>query len=99
MESDDSLRIWKQKIIKSVGEESISMIMTLIPEMELIVGQNHVTKTDENVDPVEQHRLFVKTIQRFIGVFTEAGRPIVISLDDMQVICKYNMIRRKLFEI
>lgn len=79
-ESPSSLARWREQL-QSALESSAQVITEVIPELELIIGpQPSVPK----LDPVEsQHRLN-RLVSRFLKVFCQEGRPLVVFLDDLQ---------------
>ena len=79
-ESDVQIQKWRKQILSAVGENG-QVIIKVIPELEIIIG--------EQPSPIElsgdaaQHR-FNLLFQKFIQVFTSAEHPLVMFLDDLQ---------------
>jgi predicted ATPase len=79
-EDEEQLLDWKKKILDSLG--STGKVMTdIIPELELIIGpQSELTV----LGPTENETRFNNTFLKFLSVFTQGNRPLVIFLDDLQ---------------
>lgn len=79
-ETDDQLRVWKQKILKVLGGNG-RLITNIINELELIIGpQPEVPE----LSPIEAEQRFHLMFHNFIQVFAELNHPLVIFLDDLQ---------------
>jgi predicted ATPase/signal transduction histidine kinase len=79
-ESDAQLQAWKAKILSAVGDNG-QVLIEVIPELELIIGQQPIAP--ELSGSAAQNR-FNLLFQRFIEVFTTAEHPLVVFLDDLQ---------------
>ena len=79
-QSDDSISIWKDKILDRVGKNG-QIIIDSIPELELIVGQQ--PRVPE-LGPTESQNRFNMVFQNFISAFTDKEHPLVLFLDDLQ---------------
>jgi predicted ATPase/signal transduction histidine kinase len=79
-ESDAQLAQWKAKILAAVGENG-QVLIEVIPELELIIGQQ--PPAPELSGTAAQNR-FNLLFQKFIEVFTTAEHPLVLFLDDLQ---------------
>ena len=79
-ESDAALAIWKQRILQALGNNA-QVILEVIPELELIIGQQ--PNVPELSGTAAQHR-FNLLFSRFIQVFATQDHPLVIFLDDLQ---------------
>jgi predicted ATPase/signal transduction histidine kinase len=79
-ESDAQLQTWKAKILSAVGDNG-QVLIEVIPELELIIGQQPIAT--ELSGSASQNR-FNLLFQKFIEVFTTAEHPLVIFLDDLQ---------------
>lgn len=79
-ESDEQLAQWKSQILSVVGENG-QVLIEVIPELELIIGQQ--VPAPELSGSAAQNR-FNLLFQKFIEVFTIADHPLVIFLDDLQ---------------
>ncbi|NMF58578.1 ATP-binding protein [Pseudanabaena yagii] len=79
-ESDAQLNLWKNEILKALGENG-QIIIQMLPELERIIGeQPPATELSGNAAQNRFNLLF----QKFIQVFTTAEHPLVIFLDDLQ---------------
>jgi serine/threonine protein kinase len=79
-ESDAQLQTWKAKILSAVGDNG-QVLIDVIPELELIIGQQ--PPVPELSGSAAQNR-FNLLFQKFIEVFTTAEHPLVVFLDDLQ---------------
>ena len=79
-ESDAQLATWKRKILEAVGENGQRLI-EVIPELELIVGQQ--PPVPELCASATQN-CFNLLFGKFVRVFTTKEHPLVIFLDDLQ---------------
>ncbi|MEH2195259.1 MAG: AAA family ATPase [Nostoc sp.] len=78
--SDPEIKKWKSKILSAVGENG-QIIIEVIPELEIIIGQQ--SPVPELSGSAAQNR-FNSLFQKFTQVFTSAEHPLVIFLDDLQ---------------
>ncbi|MDZ8107488.1 MAG: AAA family ATPase [Nostoc sp. DedQUE12a] len=79
-ESDAQIQQWKNKILDAVGENG-QVIIEVIPELEIIIGQQ--PPAIELSGTAGQNR-FNLLFQKFTQVFASAEHPLVIFLDDLQ---------------
>ncbi|MEG4347986.1 serine/threonine-protein kinase PknK, partial [Microcoleus sp. A003_D6] len=79
-ESDAQLQAWKAKIFSALGDNG-QVLIEVIPELELIIGQQPIAT--ELSGSAAQNR-FNLLFQKFIEVFTTAEHPLVVFLDDLQ---------------
>lgn len=79
-ESEEKLKIWKQKILEAVGGNGQVMI-DVIGEVELIIGKQPAIQA---LPPVEAQNRFNLVFQNFVKVFAQKQHPLVIFLDDLQ---------------
>ncbi|BAY16471.1 two-component hybrid sensor and regulator [Anabaenopsis circularis NIES-21] len=79
-ESDTQIQQWKNKILAAVGENG-GVIVEVIPELEIIIGQQ--PPAIELSGTAAQNR-FNLLFQKFTQVFTCAEHPLVVFLDDLQ---------------
>ncbi|WP_353929426.1 AAA family ATPase [Okeanomitos corallinicola TIOX110] len=70
----------KQKILTALGVNS-AVIIDVIPELELIIGEQPPVL---ELGAVENANRFNLVFQNFIKVFTTPSHPLVIFLDDLQ---------------
>ncbi|MEM9215218.1 MAG: serine/threonine-protein kinase PknK [Cyanobacteria bacterium P01_F01_bin.150] len=79
-ESDAKLANWRTQILEAVGENG-QVLIEVIPELELIIGQQPpVAKLSGSAVQNRFNLLF----QTFIAVFTTPEHPLVLFLDDLQ---------------
>ncbi|NQE32474.1 trifunctional serine/threonine-protein kinase/ATP-binding protein/sensor histidine kinase [Microcoleus asticus] len=79
-ESREKIHFWKQKILNDLGKNT-RVIIDVIPELELIVGeQPEVSKLGAS----ESQNRFNLAFKQFIHVFTQKAHPLVLFLDDLQ---------------
>jgi predicted ATPase/signal transduction histidine kinase len=79
-ESSEKINLWKHKILNDLGQNT-RVIIDVIPELELIVGeQPEVSKLGAS----ESQNRFNLTFKQFIHVFTQKAHPLVLFLDDLQ---------------
>ncbi|ABA22458.1 Serine/Threonine protein kinase and Signal Transduction Histidine Kinase (STHK) with GAF and PAS/PAC sensor [Trichormus variabilis ATCC 29413] len=79
-ESNSQIQQWKVQILEALGENG-QVIIDVIPELELIIGQQPPTK--DLSGSAAQNR-FNLLFQKFTHVFTSKEHPLVIFLDDLQ---------------
>ncbi|QLE56613.1 ATP-binding sensor histidine kinase [Nostoc sp. TCL26-01] len=79
-EPDAQIQRWQTKILSVLGEQA-QIIIDVIPELELVIGQQ--PKVSELVGCAAENRFYL-LLQEFIQVFTSNKRPLVIFLDDLQ---------------
>jgi predicted ATPase/signal transduction histidine kinase len=77
---DDEVSEWRQALQEALGTNG-QLIVNLMPELELILGKQPPT---QGLPPQDMQNHFRTVFQRFIGVFTQPGRPLVLFLDDLQ---------------
>ena len=80
IEGYNSIEIWKEKILKALGNNG-QVIIDVIPELELIIGKQPELI---RLDPAEMQNRFKLTFTKFIQAFAHKEHPLVIFLDDMQ---------------
>ncbi|WP_426559117.1 AAA family ATPase, partial [Dapis sp. BLCC M172] len=79
-ESNTNLANWKDKILEFVGENG-QVLIDVIPELELIIGQQ--PPATELSGSAVQNR-FNLLFSKFVSIFTTKEHPLVILLDDLQ---------------
>ncbi|HIK07074.1 MAG TPA: AAA family ATPase [Trichormus sp. M33_DOE_039] len=79
-EPDAVIQKWKTKIISALGESG-QIIIEVIPELEIIIGQQ--PPVPELSGSAAQNR-FNLLLQKFIQVFSNQEHPLVMFLDDLQ---------------
>jgi len=79
-ESSEKINWWRHKILNDLGQNT-RVIIDVIPELELIVGeQPEVSKLGSS----ESQNRFNLAFKQFIHVFTQKAHPLVLFLDDLQ---------------
>ena len=79
-EPEEQLQQWKVRILTALGTNG-QIISNVIPEIELIIGQQHPVP---EVGATEAQNRFNRVFQQFIRVFCSKEHPLVIFLDDLQ---------------
>ncbi|MEG4584346.1 AAA family ATPase [Microcoleus sp. MOSTC5] len=79
-ESDAQIQHWKNQILSAVGENG-QIFIEVIPELEIIIGQQ--PSVIELSGTATQNR-FNLLFQKFTQIFTTLEHPLVIFLDDLQ---------------
>jgi predicted ATPase/signal transduction histidine kinase/tRNA A-37 threonylcarbamoyl transferase component Bud32 len=79
-ESAASIKTWRTKILTALGTDG-KVIADVIPEVELIVGQQPEVP---ELSSIESQNRFNRVFKEFIRVFAQKEHPLVIFLDDLQ---------------
>jgi PAS domain S-box-containing protein len=79
-ESEVELSKWREALREAVGPNG-RLIIDLVPELELIVGQ---PPTVPDLPPQDAKARFHLVFRRFIGVFARAEHPLALFVDDLQ---------------
>ncbi|MEG4959386.1 MULTISPECIES: AAA family ATPase [unclassified Microcoleus] len=79
-EDSEKIAVWKEKILTAVSQNG-SLIINVIPELELIVG--HQPEVPQLSSHESQNR-FNRVFQQFFKVFCQPEHPLVLFLDDLQ---------------
>ncbi|MGB3263416.1 MAG: serine/threonine-protein kinase PknK, partial [Microcoleus sp.] len=79
-ETAAKVQVWRQKILNALGG-NCQVIIEVIPEVEMIVGQQPPVP---DLGANESQNRFNLVFQKFIRVFTQKAHPLVIFLDDLQ---------------
>ncbi|MEA2094110.1 MAG: AAA family ATPase, partial [Pseudomonadota bacterium] len=79
-ETDADIEQWKQRMLSALGVNA-RVIIEVIPELELIIGEQPPVP---ELKPVESQNRFNFYFQRFIAVFANPERPLVLFVDDLQ---------------
>ncbi len=79
-EAGDRLEYWKAQLRGALGPNG-QIIIELIPELELIIGQQPPV---QRLNLAEEQNRFRLTFRNFVNVFAQKGHPLVIFLDDLQ---------------
>jgi predicted ATPase/serine phosphatase RsbU (regulator of sigma subunit) len=78
--SEAEIQEWRQSILAAVGE-NVRILTDLVPEMEMLLGQQAPV---QDLPPVEAQNRFRCVILDFLHVVSKPGRPFVLFLDDLQ---------------
>ncbi len=79
-ETEAELNVWREKLLGALGGNA-QVIIDVIPEVELIVGQQPLVP---ELGPKESLNRFNLVFQNFLEVFGSSEHPLVIFLDDLQ---------------
>ncbi|HEY9873053.1 MAG TPA: serine/threonine-protein kinase PknK, partial [Candidatus Obscuribacterales bacterium] len=79
-ESAEKLAVWKKKILDALGANG-KIITDVIPEVELIIGQQPDVP---QLGATETQNRFNRVFKQFFNVFTKKEHPFVLFLDDLQ---------------
>ncbi|QLE40332.1 GAF domain-containing protein [Nostoc sp. C052] len=79
-ESEAQLATWKVKILEALVPNA-QIIIDVIPELELIIGQQPEVP---QLASAEAQNRFNLVFQKFINVFAQKEHPLVLFLDDLQ---------------
>ncbi|MGM3305049.1 AAA family ATPase [Anabaena sp. WFMT] len=79
-EPEITLQIWKEKILKALGNNG-QIIIDVIPDLEKIVGKQSPV---EQIGATESQNRFNLFFARFIHIFSQKEHPLAIFLDDLQ---------------
>lgn len=79
-ETAEQIAIWKSQLLAALGVNG-QVIIDVIPEVELIIGQQPEIP---QLDPTASQNRFNLVFKQFISVFTKESHPLVLFLDDLQ---------------
>jgi len=91
-EPDHIIDIWRQKVEELLGD-NVGLIAEVVPLLSKIIKEYpEVPK----LQPAEQESRFNMVLLDFISVFSDAGNPLVIFLDDLQWadLSSLNLVKR-----
>ena len=71
---------WRKDFLSAVGERG-QIVVDIVPELELIIGQQPAVAS---LPPVESRNRFQTVFHDFLQVFSRRKIPVVIFLDDLQ---------------
>ncbi|MFL6604894.1 MAG: AAA family ATPase [Steroidobacteraceae bacterium] len=78
--ADAQITEWRERMLAALGEHG-QLITGLVPELELVVGQQPPAP---EVPPQDVLNRFRRVFRRFLGVFARPEQPLVLFLDDLQ---------------
>ncbi|HZA36381.1 MAG TPA: AAA family ATPase, partial [Vicinamibacterales bacterium] len=76
----DELDTWKRAFQEALGSSG-QLIVNVLPDLALVVGEQPPVP---DLPPLEASNRFRAVFRRFIQVFAQPGRPLVLFLDDLQ---------------
>ncbi|UNU22184.1 GAF domain-containing protein [Microcoleus vaginatus PCC 9802] len=79
-ESVTQVQQWQAQILSALGDNA-QVIIDVIPELELLIGQQPPV---QELEPSPAQNRFNLLFQKFIRVFATKNHPLVIFLDDLQ---------------
>ena len=71
---------WRDAVLKAVSPNG-QLIVSLIPEIELIIGKQPPVS---DLPPQDAQKRFQLVLQRFLSVFARPEHPLALFLDDLQ---------------
>ncbi|MBB4440718.1 MULTISPECIES: AAA family ATPase [Rhizobium] len=77
---DADLARWRQALIEALGPNG-QLMVTLVPELALIIGMQ---PSAPELPPQEAKGRFHLIFRRFLSVFAQPQRPLVLFIDDVQ---------------
>ncbi|OAB44865.1 AAA family ATPase [Paenibacillus antarcticus] len=80
MESDMQVEVWKLRIMRAV-EGYGQLLLERVPKLELLIGQQPFV---QSIPPMDAQNRFHLIMNRFIQLFLDRDRPLVLFLDDLQ---------------
>lgn len=78
--SEEELGRWRTILQDALGHNA-QLVVDLAPSVELIIGKQPAL---QELLPQDAQSRFQTVIRRFLGAFAQAGRPLVLFLDDLQ---------------
>jgi predicted ATPase/signal transduction histidine kinase/GAF domain-containing protein len=78
--SDAELEHWRVALLEALGPNG-QLMTKLIPELALIIGEQAPAP---ELAPKDQQARFHLVLRRFLSVFAQPERPLVLFLDDLQ---------------
>jgi PAS domain S-box-containing protein len=80
IQSDAEVLLWRSALVEALGPSG-QLIVGLIPEIELIIGEQPPVT---HLPPQDAQNRFQMVFRRFLGVFCGPERPLALFLDDLQ---------------
>jgi PAS domain S-box-containing protein len=78
--SEAEVAQWRGALTEALGSNG-QLIVTLIPELEFVVGQQPPVP---DLPPQDAQNRFQTVLRRFLGVFARPEHPLALFLDDLQ---------------
>ncbi|MBI5441522.1 MAG: sigma 54-interacting transcriptional regulator [Deltaproteobacteria bacterium] len=79
-EAPDRLEAFRRQLTEALGP-NLAVVAEVVPELEALTGSAQPVAP---LEPLEARHRFHLSIQRLLGVFAAAARPLVLFLDDLQ---------------
>ena len=79
-ESDERVALWKDRILKAVGENG-KVLTDVIPELEILIGPQPEVPP---LPPVESLNRFHDVFDRFLTCLASEENPLTLFIDDLQ---------------
>ncbi|MCG8316550.1 MAG: diguanylate cyclase [Pseudomonadales bacterium] len=79
-EPEESLQQWRERLLANLAPNA-GLVVDLVPELELIIG---VQPEVAELPPAEARNRLQLVLTKFLRTYSEAGRPVVLFLDDLQ---------------
>jgi len=79
-ENNERVALWKQKIIKAIGNNG-KVVIDVIPELEILIGPQSEVKP---LPPVESKNRFHDVFGHFLTCLAGEEHPLVLFIDDLQ---------------
>ncbi|MDY7232948.1 trifunctional serine/threonine-protein kinase/ATP-binding protein/sensor histidine kinase [Hyalangium rubrum] len=78
--SEEELVRWRERLREAWGAQG-QVLVDMVPQLELLVGKQPAVP---ELPPGEAQHRFNRLFQKFLGVFSTPGHPLVVFLDDLQ---------------
>ncbi|MEA3346815.1 MAG: AAA family ATPase, partial [Candidatus Auribacterota bacterium] len=79
-ESDERVKLWKQKILEAVGSDG-KVVTDVLPELNILIGPQPEVKP---LPPVESRNRFNNLFGKFLTCLASEENPLVLFIDDLQ---------------
>ncbi len=78
--SEDEAAQWRKAVQEAIGPNG-RLVTSLVPDLAALTGEQPPV---EEVPPQDAQNRFNAVFRRLLGVFAQAGHPLVLFLDDLQ---------------
>ncbi|QDG50644.1 GAF domain-containing protein [Persicimonas caeni] len=78
--SSTTLAKWRKRIGQALGDDA-ALLSTLIPELTTLLGP---LEGSDELQPTEARHRFGRALLRFVSVFCQPERPLILQLSDLQ---------------
>jgi serine/threonine protein kinase len=79
-ENEATLQQWREKLLAALGQQA-QVIINVIPEIELIIGQQN---SAPELEGTEAQNRFSLVFQKLVRVFGSQEQPLIVFLDNLQ---------------